>query len=269
MQSGIALASARAGNVIGGGDWAVDRLVPDILRAFEKSLPVVIRYPYSVRPWQHVLEPLSGYLMLAERLCHDGQTVAEGWNFGPNDQDVCSVHWIVKYMAEAWGGSADWSLDRQSHPHEATYLKLDISKAKIKLGWHPRWDLGSALSNIVDWHHCWLSGSDVKAKCLQQISAYHDMPYALFRYDPEEEFELRREISLLETRLQQRSKRVIRISLAQCQMPKANLSVCLSVFGQVFTSGVHLWCSCRTQSVLVMIPPFAIIFLATGSLSRL
>lgn len=173
-QSGIALASARAGNVIGGGDWAIDRLVPDILKAFERSLPVVIRNPYSVRPWQHVLEPLAGYLILAERLYNDGQIVAEGWNFGPNDEDVRSVQWIVEYMNDAWGGSLGWTVDGRENLHEASSLKLDISKAKIKLGWHPRWNLQTALTKIIDWHHHWLKKSDVKAKCLQQIRDYQN-----------------------------------------------------------------------------------------------
>lgn len=168
----IALASARAGNVIGGGDWSEDRLLPDILLSFGKAKPAVIRNPYAIRPWQHVLEPLSGYLMLAERLCADGQTFAEGWNFGPKDDDSRSVQWIVEYMANAWGGEAAWELDGGAHPHEANILKLDISKAKAKLGWRPRWDLETALVKIIDWHRCWLDRGDVRAKCLHQISDY-------------------------------------------------------------------------------------------------
>jgi CDP-glucose 4,6-dehydratase len=171
-QSGIALASARAGNVVGGGDWATDRLVPDILRAFERSQPVIIRNPQATRPWQHVLEPLSGYLMLAERLYADGQTFAEGWNFGPQDEDARSVQWIVEHMVNVWGDGASWQLDGGNHPHEANYLKLDISKAKAKLGWQPRWSLGKALAEIIDWHHHWLAKSDAQTHCLQQIKDY-------------------------------------------------------------------------------------------------
>jgi CDP-glucose 4,6-dehydratase len=176
QQSGIALASARAGNVIGGGDWAADRLVPDILRAFEKSQPVIIRNPHATRPWQHVLEPLSGYLMLAERLYVDGQTFAEGWNFGPHDEDARPVQWIVEHMVETWGDEDLWQLDGGAHPHEANYLKLDISKAKAKLGWQPRWNLSTALAKITEWHHHWLAKADVQSKCLQQISDYQRPP---------------------------------------------------------------------------------------------
>jgi CDP-glucose 4,6-dehydratase len=171
-QNSVALASVRAGNVIGGGDWATDRLVPDILRAFEKNLPVVIRNPHATRPWQHVLEPLSGYMNLAERLYNDGSPFAEGWNFGPLEDDVRPVQWIVENMVQLWGRGAGWQLDGTDHPHEAHYLKLDISKAKTKLDWHPRWPLATALEHIVDWHRAWLAKGDVKAKCLQQISKY-------------------------------------------------------------------------------------------------
>lgn len=149
---GVALASARAGNVIGGGDWAKDRLIPDIIAAFLDQRPVIIRNPHAIRPWQHVLEPLRGYLMLSERLWHDGPQFAEGWNFGPDDEDAKPVQWIVERMAETWGDGAAWSLDRGDHPHEAGYLKLDISKARGRLGWHPRWNLEVTLNHIVDWH---------------------------------------------------------------------------------------------------------------------
>ena len=176
QQNGIALASARAGNVIGGGDWAADRLVPDILRALERSEPVVIRNPNATRPWQHVLEPLSGYLMLAERLYIDGQVFAEGWNFGPRDADARPVRWIVEHMVNAWGDSASWRLDNGNHLHEANYLKLDISKAKAKINWQPRWHLDMALASIVDWHHQWLAKVDIQAKCLQEIENYQNTP---------------------------------------------------------------------------------------------
>jgi len=175
QKSGIALASARAGNVIGGGDWAADRLVPDILRAFEREEPVVIRNPHATRPWQHVLEPLSGYLNLAQRLyAEGGQDYAEGWNFGPQDDDARPVQWIVERMVESWGGRASWQLDGAEHPHEANYLKLDISKAKARLGWRPRWELATALNHITTWHQAWLANSDVKQLCLQQIQQYTD-----------------------------------------------------------------------------------------------
>jgi CDP-glucose 4,6-dehydratase len=168
----IAVASARAGNVIGGGDWAADRLVPDILRAFEKNQPVAIRNPHATRPWQHVLEPLSGYLSLAEHLYTQGQTHAEGWNFGPKDDDAQPVQWIVEQMVCQWGHGASWQQDGGTHPHEANYLKLDISKAKARLGWQPRWALASALAHITTWHQAWLANDDMKKLCLAQIQQY-------------------------------------------------------------------------------------------------
>lgn len=169
---GIALASARAGNVIGGGDWSQDRLVPDILRAFERNESVVIRNPLATRPWQHVLEPLSGYLLLAERLFTDGRAFAEGWNFGPADDDARPVQWIVEHMIQKWGDNAHWQFDQGHHPHEANYLKLDISKSKARLKWKPRWSLSTALDNIVDWHHAYLSNSDMRTVCLEQIKNF-------------------------------------------------------------------------------------------------
>ena len=172
QKEGIALASGRAGNVIGGGDWALDRLVPDILRAFEADQPVVIRNPHSTRPWQHVLEPLSGYLVLAQTLYTDGQTFAEGWNFGPRDEDARPVQWIVERMVEQWGGNARWQLDGADHPHEAGYLKLDISKARHRLAWQPRWALAEALEHILHWHKAWLAKQDMQQICLEQIAQY-------------------------------------------------------------------------------------------------
>jgi CDP-glucose 4,6-dehydratase len=168
----VALASARAGNVIGGGDWSADRLVPDILRAFERDEPVHIRHPQSTRPWQHVLEPLSGYLCLAEHLWHEGQAVAEGWNFGPHDDDARPVQWIVERLARLWGQQARWSVDPGPHPHEAHYLKLDISQARHRLGWQPRWRLDTALIHTLQWHRAWLTGEDMRSHCLAQIGAY-------------------------------------------------------------------------------------------------
>jgi len=167
-----ALASARAGNVIGGGDWAEDRLIPDILRAFEQKQPVVIRNPLATRPWQHVLEPISGYLVLAEQLYKTGGTYAEGWNFGPRDEDVKPVEWILTHMVEHWGQGASWELDEEPQPHEAQLLKLDISKAAALLKWHPRWSLSQALDSIVDWHQGWLSGGNAREITLNQIAQY-------------------------------------------------------------------------------------------------
>jgi len=174
QSSGSAIASARAGNVIGGGDWAADRLVPDILRAFEQNQPVVIRNPHAIRPWQHVLEPLSGYLTLAERLYTEGQSYAEAWNFGPNDEDTRAVQWIVEHMVNQWGNGASWQQDYCAHPHEANYLKLDISKVKARLGLQPRWNLTKALSKIVEWHQAFTANSDMQAVTLEQISTYQN-----------------------------------------------------------------------------------------------
>lgn len=172
QQAGIAMATVRAGNVIGGGDWALDRLVPDILRALQNGQPVAIRNPHAIRPWQHVLEPLSGYLLLAERLYQHGQQDAEGWNFGPRDEDAQPVQWIVEKLCEAWGNHATWTLQAGDHPHEANYLKLDISKARQRLSWTPRWPLQTALQHIAEWHKAWLDGQDMRAMCLKQINLY-------------------------------------------------------------------------------------------------
>jgi CDP-glucose 4,6-dehydratase len=172
QEAGIAMATARAGNVIGGGDWAQDRLVPDILAALQRQEPVQIRNPHATRPWQHVLEPLSGYLLLAERLYETGQADAEGWNFGPRDEDAQPVQWIVERLCAAWGSDASWHLQPGEHPHEAHFLKLDISKARQRLHWAPRWSLDNALSHIIDWHQAWLAGNDMHAICLNQISQY-------------------------------------------------------------------------------------------------
>ena len=170
--AGIAMATARAGNVIGGGDWAADRLLPDILRALQDGEPVTIRNPHATRPWQHVLEPLSGYLLLAQRLVEQGQEHAEGWNFGPRDEDARPVQWIVERMCAQWGAEAGWALQPGTHPHEANFLKLDISKARQRLQWSPRWSLETALSRIIEWHQAWISGRDMHALCLAQISQY-------------------------------------------------------------------------------------------------
>lgn len=174
--AGIALATARAGNVIGGGDWAEDRLVPDILRALETGAPVQVRHPHAVRPWQHVLEPLSGYLLLAQHLHAGGQADAEAWNFGPSEQDAKPVQWIVERLCEAWGSGATWTLQPGDHPHEAGYLKLNSSKARQRLQWNPRWTLDIALARSVEWHRAWRDGQDMRAVCLRQISEYANAP---------------------------------------------------------------------------------------------
>ncbi len=170
--SGVALASARAGNVVGGGDWSKDRLVPDILRGFEKNTPVRLRNPKHTRPWQHVLEPLSGYLLLAERLWEAPDEFTGGWNFGPLDMGVQSVEWIAASMAAKWGQGASWELDDCENPYEAQNLKLDISKARARLAWEPRWDLDEALGRIIEWHKGWLSRDDVRSLCIHQIEQY-------------------------------------------------------------------------------------------------
>jgi CDP-glucose 4,6-dehydratase len=170
-QANVGIATARAGNVIGGGDWAKDRLLPDLIRAFEAGKPAVIRNPNATRPWQHVLEPLSGYLKLAEKLYQDPVKYSEGWNFGPYDHDVQPVNWILNSMARLWPGSS-WKLDQDDNPHEAMLLKLDISKASTILNWTPTWDLASALDKIVRWHKFWIEGSDMRVVCLNEISEF-------------------------------------------------------------------------------------------------
>jgi CDP-glucose 4,6-dehydratase len=174
-QHGVALATVRAGNVIGGGDWAQDRLIPDILTAFEQGKLVHIRNPNAIRPWQHVLEPLRGYLTLAERLFEQGPIFAEGWNFGPNDEDAKPVGWIVEQMAALWGKEAQWQIDTGDHPHEATYLKLDISKARSRLDWHPALRLNDALNLVIEWSKQRQAGADMHAATLAQIHAYQTL----------------------------------------------------------------------------------------------
>lgn len=172
---GVALATVRAGNVIGGGDWAEDRLIPDILSGFEGGRVVDIRNPHAIRPWQHVMEPLRGYLSLAEHLYESGPAFAEGWNFGPNDEDAKPVGWIVARMAQLWGDEARWQIDGGQHPHEAHYLKLDISKARSRLGWHPALRLEDALGLIVDWVKQRRSGAGVRELTLAQIQNYQQL----------------------------------------------------------------------------------------------
>jgi CDP-glucose 4,6-dehydratase len=167
----LRVATGRAGNVIGGGDWGEDRLVPDIMRAAEAGTPIAIRRPDAVRPWQHVLEPLSGYLSLAERLWDD-PGAAEGWNFGPAPDDARPVRWIVDRVTELWPGELRWDVDPGRHPHEAGFLALDSAKARERLGWAPRWGLGTALERIAEWHLGHREGADLRALTLAQIAAY-------------------------------------------------------------------------------------------------
>ena len=169
---GVAVASARAGNVIGGGDWATDRLIPDIMRAMMREETVNIRSPHAIRPWQHVLEPLSGYLLLAEKLYSDGPRYAEAWNFGPNDVDARPVQAIVERLTSQWGDGAKWALDGDDHPHEATFLKLDCSKARSRLGWQPRWNLERALDEIVAWYKAAARQENMRTVTLEQIDQF-------------------------------------------------------------------------------------------------
>lgn len=174
---GLALASARAGNVIGGGDWSADRLIPDIMRAISDKKPVKIRHPQSIRPWQYVLEPLSGYLLLAERLYKEGPRFAESWNFGPRENDAKPVQWVVECLLKLWGDGASWTWDdRQGHieNHEAAYLKLDTAKARTYLQWSPCWSLSQALEKVVKWQREYLKGVDIRELCITQILEYQD-----------------------------------------------------------------------------------------------
>lgn len=168
----VALASARAGNVIGGGDWAPDRLVPDFFRAILMNQELRVRSPHAIRPWQHALEPLSGYIALAERLIIDGPAFAQAWNFGPHDNDAKPVAWLAEELVRLWGDGARWCLDENPYPHEAHYLKLDISKAQARLHWSPRWSLGRALEQTVAWYRAWSKAGDMREVSLNQIASY-------------------------------------------------------------------------------------------------
>ncbi len=170
--SAPALATARAGNVIGGGDWSADRLVPDLVRAFSAGETPVIRNPGAVRPWQHVLEPLGGYLELAQALLRQGQSCAEAFNFGPAEDDARSVREIVEQVAHEWGHAGSFTLDGAHNPHEAGQLRLDSSKARARLGWRPRLTVEEAVGWTVAWHRAHLSGADMRETTLRQISDY-------------------------------------------------------------------------------------------------
>lgn len=169
--AGIHLATVRAGNVIGGGDWAADRLIPDFLRALDAGDTLRIRSPQAIRPWQHVLDPLVGYLLLAEALVSQGADFANAWNFGPDESDAKPVSWIVERLFEKFPNSR-YDLERKPQPHEASLLKLDSSKANSKLGWTPRWPLETALRKTLDWHEAWKRGESMAVFSEQQIDAY-------------------------------------------------------------------------------------------------
>ena len=170
-----AIASARAGNVIGGGDWSQDRLIPDIYRAAAARQPVRIRNPKAVRPWQHVLEPLAGYLLLAERLHTEGPQLAEAWNFGPDKTDSRPVAEVVDRVVKLWGDGLRWEADPGSHPHEAILLRLDSAKARKHLAWQPRLPLDEALAWTVDWYKAFLGRQDVRRVSLAQIARYAEL----------------------------------------------------------------------------------------------
>lgn len=170
-EEGIKLATARAGNVIGGGDWSEDRLVPDFLRSLDNDQVLDIRSPNAVRPWQHVLEPLSGYIKLGEKLILESSGFAEAWNFGPREFDVKPVSWVVECLAQK-APAARWRIDNSSYFQEADVLKLDSTKARVKLGWCSRWSLETALAKTADWHEAWRSGEAMDALSLQQIESY-------------------------------------------------------------------------------------------------
>lgn len=172
-QHGVAIATARAGNVIGGGDWAADRLIPDIFKAILHGNKVKIRNPYSVRPWQHVLESLTGYLLLCKNLCLQGNAYATAWNFGPDDADAQNVEWIANRIDDLWGDGFSMEIDKSAQFHETKYLKLDCSKAKAELGWQPRRNLDSALCMIVDWYKAFQNGEDMQKFTTGQIEQFY------------------------------------------------------------------------------------------------
>jgi CDP-glucose 4,6-dehydratase len=165
------IATARAGNVLGGGDWGRDRLIPDCIRALAAGEKIIIRNPSAVRPWQHVLEPLGGYLLLASRLAGGGASYSEAWNFGPDDESARPVNWILDYVAGKVPGFG-WKLDDSANPHEANFLKLDSTKARSRLGWRPRWGIEKALDRTIEWYKAWLNGGSMRDFTLEQIKEY-------------------------------------------------------------------------------------------------
>lgn len=166
------LASARAGNVIGGGDWTEDQLVPDVIRAILRGEKVAIRSPHATRPWQHVLEPLHGYLLLAQNLFYEPAQYSDSWNFGPEESDAVTVSDLLDRFGQVWGAGPLWRLDSHVHPHEAGLLKIDCTKAKTVMGWHPQWNLDRALDLTARWYRAFQSGGDVRAITLEQIHSY-------------------------------------------------------------------------------------------------
>ncbi|WP_159886802.1 CDP-glucose 4,6-dehydratase [Paenibacillus puerhi] len=172
-EHGAAIASARAGNVIGGGDWAKDRLIPDCVRAIMNGQNLELRYPEAIRPWQHVLEPLHGYMQLVERLVDGGQEYAEAWNFGPGEDDMRTVEWMARHFCEAWGDDASYRiLKKRPTLHENTLLRLDCSKAMSRLGWRPRWNADQAIIKVVEWTKLYLQREEPLEICLRQIDQY-------------------------------------------------------------------------------------------------
>ena len=170
--SAVAVGSARAGNVIGGGDWAPDRIVPDAMHAFSGKETLKVRNPGAVRPWQHVLEPLSGYMTLCEKMWDQPSEFSEGWNFGPEDESVRTVEEVTIRMSDLWGDHVALEKSNSSHLHEATLLKLNITKAKEKLGWTPKWDLDTALQKTVSWYKSYYNGENMLEMSLKQIEEY-------------------------------------------------------------------------------------------------
>lgn len=167
-----AVASVRAGNVIGGGDWSAHRLIPDVVTAFSERRPAIIRNPQAIRPWQHVLEPLAGYLLLAEKMWQAPGEFARAWNFGPLPEGMQPVQTVVAQLAEAWGSDAHWQVEKSNFPHEAQILKLDITRAVTQLGWRPRWTLAQTLHAVTDWYKAWENGDNIYTFSLDQIEAY-------------------------------------------------------------------------------------------------
>jgi CDP-glucose 4,6-dehydratase len=174
-KDGPRVATARAGNVIGGGDWGEDRLIPDMVRAVGKGGPLRLRNPTAIRPWQHVLCPLSGYLLLAQALYelpdHELPDHARAWNFGPDQSDARTVEWVVRKVSALWPGGMPWQVDSMEHPHEAALLELDSKQAKERLGWEPRLGLEQALKATVEWYLAWRDGQDLRKLTLEQLQA--------------------------------------------------------------------------------------------------
>lgn len=175
-QAQVQIATVRAGNVIGGGDWSDDRLIPDLIRAFSSGQKLHIRAPKAIRPWQHVLEALRGYLQLAQKMWHEDNEFCSGWNFGPSDNDVRSVEEVVQKSASIWGNDVSWSVAPGPHPHEANILKLDCSKANSLLNWRPVIDLDIALEWTINWYKTHINRStNMRALTMQQITSYENL----------------------------------------------------------------------------------------------